>query len=182
MIISFTGAQSTGKSTLLNKCKFDGRFNGYDYVPEITRTLKKKYNLTINEKGDDFTQLVCINSHLDNYLSHKGRKVVMDRCILDALVYTTYLHYNGKVSIWVLDYVANLFMKLKDKYDIIFYTEPDIKLVEDGERSSSEEFRKKIIDLFEEAIEHFKIPVVRLKGTYDERMTTIYKTLDNYGK
>ncbi len=184
MIITFTGAQSTGKSTLLDKCTYDGRFNYYSFVPEITRKLKKKYNLTINENGDEYTQLFCINSHLENYLSHKGSKVVLDRCALDALVYTTYQYHTGKVNEWVMEYATNLFESLKDKYDIIFYTEPDIDLVDDGERSSSNEFRDTIVKLFEEAIDHYNIKVVRLKGTVEERMVTIYKTLDkiNYGK
>ena len=184
MIITFTGAQSTGKSTLLNECSKDGRFNHYNFVPEITRGLKKKYNLTINENGDEYTQLFCINSHLENYLSHKDDKVVLDRCALDALVYTTYQYHTGKVSEWVLEYATNLFESLKDKYDIIFYTEADIDLVEDGERSSSNEFRDTIVNLFEEAIDHYNLKVVRLKGTVEERMVTIYKTLDkiNYGK
>ena len=68
------------------------------------------------------------------------------------------------------------------KIDIIFYTEPEVPLVDDGERSVDVEFRDGIVKLFEEAIKHFKIPVVRLSGNMKERMTTIYKTLDNYGK
>ncbi len=68
MIISFTGAQSSGKSTLLSKMKEDVYFNGWSFEPEITRSLKEKYNLVINEQGDNFTQMITINSHVDNYL------------------------------------------------------------------------------------------------------------------
>jgi len=55
MVISFTGAQSTGKSTLLTKMQTDERFRKFNFVPEITRSLKKKYKLDINEDGDEFT-------------------------------------------------------------------------------------------------------------------------------
>ena len=43
MIISFTGAQSTGKSTLLDKMSTDDRFRKFDFVPQITRRLVKQY-------------------------------------------------------------------------------------------------------------------------------------------
>ena len=79
-------------------------------------------------------------------------------------------------------HASYLFEKLIKKYDIIFYTEPDIPLVDDGQRSANVEFRNKMIDLFEEAIQHYKINVVRLKGSVEERLETIYNTFDNYGK
>ena len=56
MIITFTGAQSTGKSTLLNKMMTDERFRKFDFVPQITRRLMQQYNLNHNEDGDEFTQ------------------------------------------------------------------------------------------------------------------------------
>ena len=110
----------------------------------------------------------------------------MDRCIVDGLVYTSYQYLTKKVSEEVSDYATFLFSKLIDKLDIIFYTEPEIPLVNDGERSVNKEFRDTIVNLFEEAIDHFNIPVVRLSGSMEERMATIYKTIDNkrfnYGK
>jgi len=68
------------------------------------------------------------------------------------------------------------------KVDVIFYTEPDIPLVDDGERSNNMSFRDTIINLFETAIDHYGIDVVRLKGTVEERLEVIYNTIDNYGK
>ena len=178
MVISFTGAQSTGKSTLLSKMQIDERFRKYNFVPEITRSLKKKYNLDINE----LTQLITVNSHLYNYLDHKGRDVILDRCILDGLVYTTYQFHMMKIPKEIFKYSEYLFKKLIGELDIILYTEPDIPLVDDGERSVDKEFRDIIVNLFEEAIDHYKIKVYRLKGSVDKRMETIYNIVDNYGK
>jgi len=48
MIITFTGAQSSGKSTLLTKMKADSDFDSWVFEPEITRSLKEKYRLSIN--------------------------------------------------------------------------------------------------------------------------------------
>ena len=176
MIVSFTGAQSTGKSTLLEECKKDGRFNGFTFQHEVTRWVKKTYDLTINENGDELTQLAILAKHLDNYLVYRNKDVVMDRCILDGLVYTTYLYAgpNQTVNEEVYDYAEFLFKTLINKIDIIFYAEPEIPLVDDGERSVNTEFRDGIVKLFEEAIKHFKIPVVRLTGSKKDRMAKIY--------
>lgn len=182
MVISFTGAQSTGKSTLLAKMQTEERFRKFNFVPEITRGLKDKYKLDINEDGDEFTQLLTVNSHLYNYLDFKGKDVVLDRCILDGLIYTMYQYQKKKIPIEMYNYTEYLFKKLIGNVDIILYTEPDIPLVDDGERSANKEFRDIIISLFEEAINHFDIKVIRLNGSVDNRMKTIYNIVDNYGK
>jgi len=182
MIITFTGAQSTGKSTLLAKMRTEERFRKFNFVPEITRGLKNKYKLDINESGDEFTQLITVNSHLYNYLDYRNKDVILDRCILDGLVYTMYQYQTKKIPIEIYDYSEYLFKKLIGELDIILYTEPDIPLVDDGERSANKEFRDTMINLFEEAINHFKIDVIRLKGSVDNRMETIYNIVDNYGK
>jgi|TARA_A100000171_G_C2083296_1_gene120763 nicotinamide riboside kinase len=182
MLISFTGVQSSGKSTLLEKMKLDGDFRTYDFVPEITRRLKKQYNLNINEDGDEFTQLAILNSHVHNYLTYRDKNAVLDRCILDGFLYTTYMFYQGKVPEALVLHSSYLFEKLIKKYDILFYTEPDIPLKDDGERSTNVEFRNKMVELFDEAIDHYKLNVVRLKGSINERYKTILNTVNNYGK
>ena len=98
MIVAFTGAQSSGKSTLLNKMREDVYFKDWNFEAEITRILKEKYTLIINEDGNNFTQMVTIHSHIDNYLKNRNKNCVLDRCCIDSLVYTTYLSYSKKVD------------------------------------------------------------------------------------
>ena len=184
MIISFTGAQSTGKSTLLERCRGDEKFRSYEFEPEVTRWVKKTYGLSINEAGDDFTQLAILGRHMHNYLMYKNKDVVLDRCIIDGLVYTQYLYLNDKVSADVLDHATYLYGQLIDKIDIIFYTEPDIPLVDDGERSINVAFRDEIIGIFEKTLSSAEssTKVVRLKGSVENRMKVIYNEIENYGK
>ena len=95
MKLAFTGAQSTGKTTLLKELKRDPDFSlKFDFRDEITRRMQKK-GLSINESGNDITQLLIMNSHIKNTLIDN---VIMDRCIIDGLVYTNWLHTEGKVS------------------------------------------------------------------------------------
>jgi nicotinamide riboside kinase len=176
MRVSFTGAQSTGKTTLLNKCKEE--YKDYKFVDEVTRYVRKTYDVKINEIGGTETQLYILAEHIKNHLK-SDENLMLDRCILDGYVYTKYQVVNGKVSEQVLHAFNNVFGLLIDRLDYIFYTDPsDVKLVDDGERSVDYKFRDDIIGLFESLITHKMSPknrekVVRLSGTVEERMKTI---------
>ena len=178
MIIAFTGAQSSGKSTLLSKMQKDKYFKSWNFEAEITRQLKEKYKLSINEDGNNFTQMITIHSHIDNYLKNKDSDCVLDRCCLDALVYTTYLSYMKKCDEELGYYAEYICKKLISKYDIIFYTDPSIPLVDDGVRSVDVEFRNKVIQLFDFYIDHFQPKnVVKLAGSVEERYKIIKKEI-----
>ncbi len=180
-IVSFSGAQSSGKTTLLNICSRQSGevfspFYEFNFVPEVTRLIKHKYNLPINENGTDITQLCIINQHIENYLTHQGKNVIMDRCILDGLVYTEYLVEINQVNSKVLDYARFIYDTLISKIDIIFYTDPAIPLVDDGERSIDIEFRDNIIDKFNFYIKPLN-NVVKLSGSVEDRLEIIKRHL-----
>jgi nicotinamide riboside kinase len=180
MIISFTGAQSTGKSTLLNMCK-EQFGNKFEYFPEITRQIKNNISVNINELGDSLTQYLIMSKHIENmFIAKQHAHVFLDRCALDGLVYTRWLHQKHKVSNEVIDCAHDIFNRLIHDVDVIFYTDPaDVKLVDDGERSTSISFRNEIISLFELHIDRYigDNKVIKLSGTIDERMNTIKETL-----
>ena len=75
MIVSFTGAQSTGKTTLLNELKKWKELEGYVFIDEITRNVSK-LGMNINEKGDDATQTAIMNAHIENF----GACLTKKRC------------------------------------------------------------------------------------------------------
>lgn len=178
MKISFTGAQSTGKTTLLEAIKQNEEFRyKYEFIDEITRRMVKK-GLKINEAGDNTTQLLIMNEHIKNLLYEN---VIMDRCILDGMVYTDWLHWEGKVSNWVWRYAMEVFDHYVDRYDIIFYLKPEFDIVDDGVRSINVTFRDEIVDRFERYIKFVKTPVVLLTGSVEERLEQFYNTIKNHG-
>lgn len=180
MKVSFSGAQSTGKSTLLQICK--EIYKDYKFVDEVTRYVRRTYDVKINEMGNDETQLYILAEHIKNHLNAETN-VMLDRCILDGYVYTKYQVNNNKVSDQVLQAFNSVFNILMDKIDLIFYTDPnDVKLVDDGERSVDIQFRDDIINIFEDLITYKLSPtnkekIVRLSGTVEERLKTIQTIL-----
>lgn len=184
-ILSFSGAQSTGKTTLLNLVKEKYK-DQIEVFPEITRQLKEK-GFVINEAGTDETQRAVITCHENNLESaiiianRLESNVLMDRCIWDGMIYTNWLYNNTDIiTDETMNYAYESFDLMMGSYDVIFYTNPyDVKLVDDGERSASVKFRDEIIEMFEnsflEASKHTEI--VRLKGSPSKRMKIIEKYL-----
>ena len=188
MIFSFTGAQSTGKTTLLNhlhKCNGDYPF---EFVPEVTRLVMRDYEMPINENGGDLTQMLIMTEHVRNVYKNKadhlirGVHQIFDRCALDGIVYSLWLRHNDKISRRCYDACDLIYEELKDKYDVIFYTSPDdVKLVDDGERSVDVKFRNDIINTFNIFLDRgYDGEVVVLKGSVEERLKTIKSALAEY--
>ena len=187
MIISFTGAQSTGKTTLLNNIRSLNPFY-IEYVAEVTRRIKREFNLPINESGGDLTQTMIMSDHIANvYQKYNYDDVILDRCALDGIVYTQWLYNKGKVSKEVLQWAKKIYNTLIGEYDVIFVTSPaDVPLVDDGERSVDKKFREEIIDIFDMYIDDMKIysegeNVFAVEGTVEERMKYIKNILEVKG-
>ena len=177
MIISFTGAQSTGKTTLLNELKKWKEFEDYVFIDEITRNVSK-LGMNINEKGDDATQTAIMNAHIENL--KKGDNLILDRCSLDGVVYTHYLYSHGRVSKDTFEYARQVFVETCLKYDKIFYLKPEFDIVDDGVRSNSVQFRDEIASIFERYIAEFNLRkwnVVEISGSVEERLEAIKKVM-----
>ena len=187
MIFSFTGAQSTGKTTLLNALYKENGDYPFTFIPEVTRLVKREYNMPINEGGGDLTQMLIMTEHVRNIYKNRadhlirGVHQIFDRCALDGIVYSLWLLQEGKIGRSCYDACDLIWKNLKDKYDVIFYTSPDdVKLVDDGERSADVKFRNDIINIFNIFLERrdFDTEVVELKGSVKDRLKTIKSTLD----
>ena len=190
MIFSFTGAQSTGKTTLLNALYKKNGDYPFTFIPEVTRLVKREYDMPINEGGGDLTQMLIMTEHVRNVYKNRadhlirGVHQIFDRCALDGIVYSLWLLQEGKIGRSCYDACDLIWKNLKDKYDVIFYTSPDdVKLVDDGERSVDERFREQIINIFTIFLEreNFDSEVVILRGSVKERLKTIKKTLEDKG-
>ena len=176
-LFTFTGAQSTGKTTLLKKVK-ELYPNRFDYVDEITRRIKR-FGVPINNEAKSYnlTQSLIINDHLVNFTKvfeesdENVRDLLLDRCIVDGYIYTKYFYRHGKVSYKIFEFAEYWFKELTPKYDVIFYTNPgDVKLVDDGERSIDAKFREEIIDLYEREFLDKYDNICILKGSVEERL------------
>lgn len=181
MLISFSGAQSTGKSTLLQI--WQESVPEWHFIPEITRLVQRDFNLPINEKGDDLTQTLILGEHLRNAFQKRDQHTILDRCSLDGMVYTRWLHDKGKVSDRTLENANYIFSKTIAKYDCILYTSPeDVPIVDDGVRSINKQFREEIIKLFNVYNNYVSNKVLyKISGTVAERVNQINSIFKRLG-
>ena len=65
MRIGITGAQSVGKTTLLNALRSERMLSQYTVCDEVTREIKEM-GFDINEAGSDLTQILIMQKHIAN--------------------------------------------------------------------------------------------------------------------
>jgi len=175
MRIGITGAQSVGKTTLLNALRSEKLFKDYVICDEVTRRVMS-YGLPINEDGTDMTQRLIMNEHIVNVFMNGN--MLTDRTALDGLVYSVYLNNKNKISSSTLKYAKDIFKKVWNSYDYVFYIEPEFEIVDDGVRSIDKQFRDEIAELFETTIEKEKLSMHRVKGSVRDRVNTIIDFLE----
>ncbi len=167
MRIGIAGAQSVGKTTLLNALRSEKMFRDMKVCNEVTRRVMS-YGLPINEQGTDVTQKLIMQEHIVNVFMYNN--FITDRTAFDGIVYTKYLHENGKVNDETMTFATDVFVKLIPKYDILFYIAPEFEIQNDGIRSIDVNFRNRIVQIFDEYLDTYKISVTRLSGSVRERV------------
>jgi predicted ATPase len=175
MKIGISGAQGTGKSTLLDALQSGRYLPDHEYCVGTTRWVQS-LGFDINETGSDMTQLMIIYRHIE--VMNKPN-FVSDRTVVDVLVYTEWLYNQGRVSKLVYDYVKIVFEREISRFDYLFFIQPEFDLADDGVRSTSIEWRDQINARMTEVVESLNIPVVYLTGSVDNRVQQFINAISN---
>ncbi len=174
MRIAITGAQSTGKSTLLRYLKQDDDLKGFEFIDELTRKIAAK-GININEEGSNMSQIFTVTIHAENIVKDH---FISDRCALDGLVYTKWLFDQGKVDKWILDYAIGVAKEVIPRYDYIFYLPAEIPIEDDGVRSADVKFRDDIVALFEKYTKELGVKLIELSGSVKDRAKLFKRVLE----
>jgi nicotinamide riboside kinase len=172
MKIAISGAHSQGKTTLVNYLQNTGLLTEFDFMTSLTRGMQEA-GYSINEDGDEVTQLAIMAKHFQR-LNRRG-SIIYDRCALDGYAYSMSLVKDLKV----LDIIRDMFLLMVDRYDLIFYVEPELDLVEDGQRTVNKDFFDSVVQSFDSIIKSYAIPVVRLSGSVEERARQFFLALQD---
>jgi len=176
MKIGLSGVAGTGKTTILKE--LEKRIGEVVDIPEVVRTLVKKNNMAINEKGTLETELSVLTAHIQNLLTIPN--FISDRCLIDNTIYTklSYLFPGKEKYVNFNDFLID---KLVDHYDIIFYIPVEFHPPEDGVRNLKIDFYQSSIRLFEgtysQLLKRFK-NIVILKGNREERVNIIFTEIE----
>lgn len=184
--IGFSGAHGQGKSTLINDIVNHSQFASH--IKDInaqcvlhsspSRDIAKHAGVhLVNEAGSGVTQIQIMHTHYINAMASDDSSVhLYDRSAVDGFVYSMCL--SDRISVEQLDIITKYFHATIPKYDVIFYVEPEIELVQDGVRSVNIEFFNNVKNMFETVLRAQHLPtLVRLRGSREERLDTVCKYL-----
>lgn len=173
MKIIFTGAQGTGKTSVLNEFKE----KGHDVVTEVVRNLSKK-GVKINKDGDEKSQTKIFNEY--KKIFSEKQDFISDRGLIDVVAYTVYLARHGKVS----EEFANKQIKQLHKFvinnmDFFYcYFPIEFEVVDDGVRDLDEEFRNEISEIILSLLGALGLSFILVTGTLEERVGKVQELID----
>lgn len=175
----FTGAHCSGKTTRSKLIYSALKNNGFSVEYREDNIRSCPYSL--NEQGSYISQKWILSFFRKRDLKETDHDiVVMDRCSIDTIPYTLYLYEKGRVTKEECD---ELIQEAKEIYyqilgeRIVFYCEP-LPIVDDGFRSSDEEYRKFIATKFEYVLKFVPDKIVRVPNIdKDLFLMLVYESL-----
>lgn len=197
MKIAVVGTQCIGKSTFIKD--FLKKWPMYSTPEKTYRDVVKEKNIPINKTGSEESQQVILDFLVDQSMScSKDENVIFDRCVLDNLAYSSWLHLNDKVSEKFLDKTRILVRESLKFFDIIFFLPltkmSPVELVEDGVRDTDPVYREEIDNIFKVFVKSYQQgdgrifpkgdspPIIEIYGTPEQRVMLTSMYINEEGK
>ena len=173
--IVFTGAQGTGKTTVLKE--FEKK--GMNIITEVVRRLAKT-GVKINKDGDEDGQTKIFEVYEYELGYHPINGYISDRCLVDVIAYSMYLAEQGKISDEFVQNQMNKLIKFKNENpDIAYcYFPIEFNVVADGVRDTDEEFRAAIAHNIIAVMQEAGIQPIIIKGTVEERVAKVNRVMN----
>lgn len=151
MKIAVIGTANTGKTTYIQD--FLKKWPMYNLVDSEYRKLLKEKNLPHSKDGNEESQTAILNCLVDEIVKYsKEDFVIFDRCVLDVLAYSTWLHLNDKLSEKCLDQQRILIRETLKLYDVLFFVPltkvSPIKIEDNGTRETDPIYREEVDTIF----------------------------------
>lgn len=153
MIITLSGPQSVGKTTLLTYMKFQNpEFRIYS---NTVRGLVKTQHLKINDEGTGHTQNIIMGAHeyniLEAYVPENRNQInAFDRCALDCYAYTLWSYRHNKINKNIVENIKSRYLTCLKYYDVMFYLKREFEIADDHFRSLDKEFQGEVQSIMDE--------------------------------
>lgn len=171
--IVLTGAQGTGKTTLMNLLAQDGTRT----ISHIRKTAEAN-GLDISTATEDGQKIYF--KTLKKELSSK-KSYISDRGLTCVAAYTFDKAVTGEISKKTADkqYMDMVKFHLDNPDVLLVYVPVEFGPEDDGERSVDPDFQLKIDFLIKNILDTSKIPYITVSGTVEERLAQINDALNN---
>jgi nicotinamide riboside kinase len=171
--IGLCGTHSSGKTTLLNMLKEE--FKTVNLVSEAAR----KCPFPINEKTGFKSQEWIFREQVRQELNAPLNEItISDRTVYDQLAYIMYAYELGNITHEEYEVLQRYISAWGWTYDYIIYLPIEFPLVEDGIRSTSEDYRRIIDDKIQLILmDYDKDKIATVTGRPKERVEKIKDVL-----
>lgn len=158
------GGESTGKSTLT--INLANRFNT-NYIDEAGREISERSGTDLMMLSQDFTEILLQHKLNEiKAIEHSNKVLFIDT---DALVTQFYMNFLEDPGIAKNKALSDAIDAL-NTYDLILFMEPDVKFVQDGDRSTViEADREKYSRQIKKLLAEHKRDFVSISGNYQQR-------------
>jgi len=177
MKISLSGAQCTGKTTLMKQIEESGIFEDTILIKEVVRTIKERMGegFEFNKSGDFDSQEMILAEHHRNVLRHKS--FVTDRGAFDAFAYATKNYMDGKFTFREWKIFETIFGNTQSKYDVTFYLPIGmIPMEDDNVRDTDVEYQQQMHEIYMWIAEEYGVELIILNDPLEERFE-IFKAI-----
>lgn len=166
MHVFFTGAQGTGKTTLMSSIP-----DTYTKIQNITRSTIANNGLTYNKEGNDDSQKAIFNAYLEEFGKHEKEFCISERSLIDVLAYTLFQGSIGKCSGETIRYQERVIKEYVRNHctDLYIYFPIEFDVVDDGTRSTDERYRKAIDGYIKDELKRLDVDYITITGTQEER-------------
>jgi hypothetical protein len=151
MKIAVIGTQCVGKSTYIKD--FLKKWTMYTTPEKSYRDAVKEKNLPHSSNSNEETQNLILNFLVDQAIEYsKSDNVILDRCVLDVLAYSSWLNMKGKISDEFLDQQRIIIRETLKLYDVLFFLPmtkvSPVDLTDNGFRNTDPIYREEIDFIF----------------------------------
>jgi hypothetical protein len=151
MKIAVIGTQCVGKSSYIKD--FLKKWPMYRTPEKSYRDMLKEKNLPHSMKATDETQKEILNFLIDQATEYSKKDfVILDRCVIDCLAYSSWLNLKGELSDEFLDQQRIIVRETLKLYDILFFIPltkaAPVEIQNDGFREIDPIFREEIDFIF----------------------------------
>ena len=171
MRIICTGAQGTGKTTLMNNLASREEFKNFTKIDSISRSIQKDENVDLG--GGTNTTSSYQSKIFDKYYQALSQdNIISDRSLVDVCAYTDNLDKSN------IDNIIELLRELKQciKYEeeykdntLYVYLPIEFEVSDDGVRCVDEEYQRSVDSSIKYFLHMTDIPVLRVTGSVEER-------------
>lgn len=177
MKVIFTGAQGTGKTSVM-----DALPDSLYKIRGVTRKVITEKNLTINEYSDNCSQKHIFDAYERELTTNSN--YIAERGLIDVLAYSLSRLKANRCSPTLIETQFEHLIKFSENNkDVVYVYFPiEFEILSDGTRSIDKEFQKEIDDIIYEILEAMKTrygtKFITVSGSVEERIKQIEKLLN----